>query len=299
MQTIDQEKALSLRGLTEGERADFWRARSRQLGAGEGMECLAARFNTHRYVPHTHETYVIGTIVSGCETYVVRGARRFAGPGSFCLINPGEVHDGEPYGEGYAYRMTYPAVEVVRAVAEEVTGRKAAATPFFRAPDIHDPEAAALFVAAHRSLAGEDTLAGDQRFVAMLGIALLRHADIGGPARLGSERGPVARAKAWLEAHMAEDVDLASVAAAAGLSRFHLIRAFRKETGLTPHAWLADLRVLRARRLLSKGIAPADVALACGFADQSHLTRAFKARIGTTPGRFRAAVAGEPVRHAA
>lgn len=299
MQTIDQEKALSLRGLTDGERAEFWRARSRDPGDRDGMECLAARFNTHRYVPHTHETYVVGTIVAGCETYVVRGARRFAGPGTFCLINPGEVHDGEPYGEGYAYRMTYPSVEVVRAVAEEVTGRRVASTPFFRAPDIHDPETAALFVSAHRALASEDTLAADQRFVSMLGIALARHADIGGPALLGRERGPVERAKAWLEAHMAEDVDLASVAAEAGLSRFHLIRAFRKETGLTPHAWLADLRVLRARRLLREGMGPADVAHACGFADQSHLTRAFKARIGTTPGRFRAAVRGEPTRRAA
>ncbi|TCT13514.1 AraC family transcriptional regulator [Tepidamorphus gemmatus] len=299
METIEQERALSLGGLTEGERADFWRARSRGLGAGEGMECLAARFTTHRYVPHTHETYVIGTIVSGCETFVVRGARRFAGPGSFCVINPGEVHDGEPYGEGYAYRMTYPAVGMVRAVAEEVTGRKVTATPFFRAPDIYDPEMAALFVAAHTALAGEDMLAGDQRYVAMLGIALIRHADIGGPARLGREPGPVARAKAWLEAHMAEDVDLASVAAVAGLSRFHLIRAFRKETGLTPHAWLTDLRVRRARRLLGEGIAPADVAQACGFADQSHLTRAFKARVGTTPGRFRVEVRGEAAARAA
>lgn len=294
MQTIDQEKALSVRGLASGERAEFWRAPRH-----DGLECLSARFNTHRYAPHTHDTYVVGTVVSGCETFVVRGVRRYAGPGSFCLVNPGEVHDGEPHGEGYAYRMTYPSLDLVRKVAGEVTGRAVTGTPFFRAPDIHDPDAAALFVAAHCSLAGEDALAADQRYVAVLGLALVRHADIGAPLPLGRERGPVRRARDYLEAHAGGEIDLATLAGVAGLSRFHLIRAFRKETGLTPHAWLSDLRVRRARRLLARGIAPAEAAAMCGFADQSHLTRAFKARIGTTPGRFRAACAGEPASRAA
>ena len=73
------------------------------------------------------------------------------------------------------------------------------------------------------------------------------------------------------------------------LPRHHLIRAFRRETGLTPHAYLVDVRVRRARDRLRRGEAPSAVAAATGFSDQAHLTRAFKARFGVTPGVFRAA----------
>ena len=64
-----------------------------------------------------------------------------------------------------------------------------------------------------------------------------------------------------------------------GLPRHHLIRAFRRETGLTPHAYLVDVRVRRARDRLRRGEMPGDVAAATGFCDQAHLTRAFKARL--------------------
>ena len=78
----------------------------------------------------------------------------------------------------------------------------------------------------------------------------------------------------------------------AGLPRHHLIRAFRRETGLTPHAYLIDVRVRRARERLRRGESLGEVAAATGFCDQPHLTRAFKARLGVTPGAFRAAHAG-------
>ncbi|SME90373.1 transcriptional regulator, AraC family [Tistlia consotensis] len=294
MNPVDQHQALASSGpdvrlggeqeLGAGDRARYWRSTRY-----DDLECLAARFFSHRYALHTHDSYVVGTIVGGCETYLLNGERRYAGVGDLCFVQPGEVHDGEPHGEGYAYRMTYPTVALMRQVASEVTGRPVTATPSFRAPVVHDPEAAARFAAAHRSLAEGDRLAGDERFVSVLAVILSRHADIGEAIVPGRENRAVGRVRDYLDAHFAEDVELAELAAVAGLSRFHLIRAFRRETGLTPHAWLTDRRVRAARPLLAAGLAPGEVALACGFADQSHLTRAFKARVGVTPGRFRAA----------
>jgi AraC-like DNA-binding protein len=71
-----------------------------------------------------------------------------------------------------------------------------------------------------------------------------------------------------------------------GLSQFAVLRAFRAETGLPPHAYLNQIRVRRARTLLDQGIAPADVALTTGFADQAHLTRHFKRVVGVPPGAY-------------
>jgi transcriptional regulator GlxA family with amidase domain len=71
-----------------------------------------------------------------------------------------------------------------------------------------------------------------------------------------------------------------------GLSRFHLLRVFSKEIGLPPHAYQIRLRIERARTMLRKGIPPALVAGATGFADQSHFTRHFKRVWGITPARY-------------
>jgi AraC-like DNA-binding protein len=108
----------------------------------------------------------------------------------------------------------------------------------------------------------------------------------------GDEPSPVRRLKEILSEpeRMGETVELATLSRAVGLSAFHLIRVFRKATGLTPHAWLVDYRINRARDLLRAGVAPSDVALRCGFADQAHLTRLFKARLGVTPGQYRRAL---------
>lgn len=82
-------------------------------------------------------------------------------------------------------------------------------------------------------------------------------------------------------------LSLADLAAMAGLGRYALIRAFRRATGLTPHAWLLNARVNRARQLLRHGGDLAEVAYRLGFADQSHFQRVFKTHAGTTPGVYR------------
>jgi AraC-like DNA-binding protein len=70
------------------------------------------------------------------------------------------------------------------------------------------------------------------------------------------------------------------------MSRYHFIRAFQREVGMTPHAWQLDLRINAARGLLDQGEPLADLALRLGFADQSHFQRAFKQRVAATPGDY-------------
>lgn len=78
-----------------------------------------------------------------------------------------------------------------------------------------------------------------------------------------------------LEDESENSVSLAALADLCGLNRFQLLRSFSKDMGVTPHAYPIQLRVRKARRLLAIGKSPAEAALLTGFADQSHLTRAF------------------------
>ncbi|MEO8804702.1 MAG: helix-turn-helix transcriptional regulator [Burkholderiaceae bacterium] len=74
---------------------------------------------------------------------------------------------------------------------------------------------------------------------------------------------------------------------AAGLGIRQFTRAFRDATGRSPHQYLLHRRVEQAKALIREGLPLADVAIQCGFSDQSQLTRTFVAQLGTTPGRFR------------
>jgi AraC-like DNA-binding protein len=97
---------------------------------------------------------------------------------------------------------------------------------------------------------------------------------------------PVARAKKFIEERFADDVRLEHLEAEVGLSRFYLVRRFRAEVGMPPHAYQLALRLDRARVLVASGMALADVASRCGFTDQSHLTRHFRRATGVAPGAY-------------
>ncbi|MEI2383769.1 AraC family transcriptional regulator [Breoghania sp. JC706] len=285
MTMMSQPEALQETPLMTGERARFWR--EARHGA---LECLSATFRTHAYAPHTHETYVVGVIVAGCEGFTIAGLKTAARPGDVCFVNPGELHDGCPVGDGYAYRMAYPEVRFLIDIAEDLLGRRLQAVPLFRAPVVRDPMLAAMFARAHHRLEeGRGSLYDDELFHQFFSTSLCRYADLEPASYQVGHHPGLARARDYIDAYLCENVDLATLASIAGLSRHHFLRAFRKTYGLAPHAFLLDRRVHAARRLLLQGLAPPDVATACGFCDQSHLNRVFKGRMGVTPGAFRAA----------
>jgi AraC family transcriptional regulator len=92
----------------------------------------------------------------------------------------------------------------------------------------------------------------------------------------------------FIAAHLNDDPSIADLARESGLSSGYFSRAFRQTTGITPHQWLMRRRVERARQLLlGNGLGLADIALVCGFVDQSHFTRVFAKLEGDSPGRWR------------
>ncbi len=101
-------------------------------------------------------------------------------------------------------------------------------------------------------------------------------------------RSHEARAKEMLRDKIDGAISIAEIADACNLSRSYFIHAFRETTGQTPHQWLISQRLERAQALLMDFERPlADVAAACGFADQSHFTRVFSQYTGTPPGSWR------------
>ncbi|RKP57507.1 AraC family transcriptional regulator [Pararobbsia silviterrae] len=109
------------------------------------------------------------------------------------------------------------------------------------------------------------------------------------------ERFTLARVDAYLRAHLAEPLSIAALASfcGCGVRSFH--DRFVAEFGITPHRYLLRLRVEQAARMMNeRRRSLADIALACGFADQSAMTHAFAARFGMPPGRWRGGDAVRP-----
>ena len=81
-------------------------------------------------------------------------------------------------------------------------------------------------------------------------------------------------------------VDLDTLARASGLSRFQVVRVFKRRYGLPPHCYQLQRRLGLAKKRLRDGVRPAQVAMELGFVDQSHLTRQFKRLFGVTPAHY-------------
>jgi AraC family transcriptional regulator len=111
------------------------------------------------------------------------------------------------------------------------------------------------------------------------------------PARGGLAPWQQRRAEELLSANLDGAIPLERLAAECGLSARHFARAFKASTGVPPHRWLLRQRVERAKdRLRDPRQALLDVALSCGFADQSHFTRVFTSTVGLSPGAWRRAI---------
>jgi len=92
----------------------------------------------------------------------------------------------------------------------------------------------------------------------------------------------------YMRANLTANLDLATLAAQTGYSRAHFLRTFRAATGQTPHRYLIELRLEKARALVASRSMPLiDIAAECGFSSHAHLTTAFRSRFGVGPSAYR------------
>lgn len=250
------------------------------------FDALNATGFAHRFPPHFHETYAIGVVESGYTRLHTPRGDWIGGPGSILAFAPNEVHQADPVSAtGWNYRMIYPSASLFRAFGiRGVDGTLA----LFRAPVIADAELASAFLRLHHPLmSGDRDDATQDLLVGVLTALVRKHgAPSSTAARQMEERATVLRAQAVMRQRLSETIRLGDLAEECEMSAFHFVRVFHHAVGVPPHAYLIQLRVLRAQTLLAEGENVSHVAHACGFSDQSHLTRTFKKMVGIPPGQY-------------
>jgi len=253
---------------------------------GAPCEAIAAHFSGAPFARHFHDCHTFGLVMRGMNRFSYRNRSFEAGEGSIGTCDPGEVHDGGLCGAPWSYMSLFPSPDAMARLSEEM-GLEG--VPEFGTGHIADRASTLSLHALLETIFDEamEQEAIEQLAREALGAIIAGNA-LGAGRRERAERsGRIARvAIEAIHDRWDEAVRIDELAAVAGASPFTTIRAVARATGLTPHAYLSQLKVDKAKAMVSDGLPIAEAAVASGFADQAHLTRAMKRRWGVTPGVF-------------
>ena len=264
----------------------FWR--------DEALPFIEARFVEDGrkvcYAKHWHETFSIGLIARGRCNYVNGRKASQASQGTVVLMNPGDAHACNPIrGERWSYKMLYLDVPWLAAVqSADDSDRVRTFLPFSEVASSQG----VLYTGLNRlfdTLCHSRMAALEKQTASVLFMELLQRCLGATRSRLRSPPR-LTRALEYIRAHATRSLSLEEICTAAELSASHLIRAFKKNYGLTPHAFQLNCRIEFGRSQLRTGRPIAEVALAAGFSDQAHFQRTFKRFVAATPGQYRAHV---------
>ncbi|WP_434578076.1 AraC family transcriptional regulator [Pseudomonas sp. Z5-35] len=254
-----------------------WLLRAPESGK---LERIEAYFSGHGYTTHRHDTYAIGFTLSGVQSFNYRHSKRHSQPGGTIVLHPDEVHDGEAgTSDGFRYRMSY----IEPALIQQVLGGRP--LPFIEGGLSNDPR---LNIATRRLLSTlEHRLDPLEEDDAIYDVAQAL------AVAAGNRRGrrlldyPAAeRARLFIHDALGQPITLDDLVEASGRDRWSLSRDFRALYGTSPYRYIIHRRLSQARRLVLRGMPLSETALACGFFDQSHMTRLHTRAFGISPARW-------------
>ncbi len=232
------------------------------------------------FEPHVHQDFHIGLIEQGSQTFFHKGKTHQLGPGAISLLNPDEVHDGAGPESGYKVRVfNLPP----SWLAGQLGGEN-----YFKHALSDDPMLYQQLLILHQWLEREpDNPALEGQLLQLLSLSLQRHGEtVQTDKQHKLSASQLAYVKDYLLANLEYKVSLEQMAELLGLSKFQFLRQFKQAVGVTPHAYLTQLRVEMSKVLLCSGINVIQAGQQVGFYDQSHFNKAFKRAFGIAPSRM-------------
>ncbi|MET0568628.1 MAG: AraC family transcriptional regulator [Hyphomicrobiaceae bacterium] len=264
-----------------------------------GLSLMSAELTTHEFPQHVHEAFVVAVTEHGGSVVKSRGLIEQARHETLLVFNPGEPHAGWMGRSNFwKYRSFYLARPAIDRLAR---GVGVAHLPYFTRNLFTDPDLIEDFLDLHAVCDGSAQQSErDEMMVTAFGKLFDRHGSGGSRiARPPADRELLRRATETMHQRFAEPLSLEELASPLRLTNFQLIGLFKRSMGLTPHAYLTQVRLNAACRLLKRAWPPAEAAVASGFYDQSAMCKHFKRCYAITPLQFARAncVAPRPMSH--
>lgn len=235
---------------------------------------------------HFHDHYVVGFIAAGGRTMSCANREYELHTGDAVLLRPGQNHACLALADqAMNFCSLNISEEVIRDLICAVGGENASLN--FNSPAVSDDTLCAQIERLNRLILTEAIQAEKQEALLQLASRLLeRHCTPAAPAH-STESAEIARACAFIDLNYASHITLDDICQSALMSKSTLLREFTRAKGITPYRYLETVRINNAKRLLEKGVSPAEAALSAGFSDQSHFSRYFRQFIGTSPGAYK------------
>ncbi len=252
--------------------------------------------SSHSLPRHFHEELELNIKQGDGWQFNYRGTTHNVPADTLAITQPGEAHQADSTGnssgkslrqQDYIFRGLRIDLDLLQQVATDVAGRETS-VPFFPLPLVQDRDLTDQIVRVHQALSQPISQLEQQSLVLdFLAQLILRCA--AAPiciAKLGAERQPVERVRAYIEENYDREISLEELSRVANLSSFHLNRSFSKTFGMPPHAYQIQVRILQAKRLLGKDWSIDRVVSETGFASQSHFGLHFKRLVCITPKQY-------------
>lgn len=242
---------------------------------------------------HYHEFYKLLFFVSGKGGYFVEGKRYILSPGDIILIGKQCVHRPE-FEQGscceriifyispdFLERESFGSCQLTDCFSREMDhvlrpNEKTRQTLFSVVSDIEQELSSNRY--------GNEIVSTGMLLRLLVEIARSTfHKEVQKPAPMLPKSKRMLDMIHYLDAHLTEELNIDTLAEKFYISRFHMMRRFREETGTTIHAYISDHRLMLARNLIGQGEPATEVCFKCGFGSYSSFSRAYGKFFGTTP----------------
>jgi len=253
-----------------------------------GVTLLNASMSDFSYDKHAHEEYSIGVTLRGSQDFFCRNAFHKSRAGGLILFNPEDVHDGHSGDKlDLEYFMLYLHPNELNPLFQSM-GIEHNHTVRVEGTLLDDTILRHQILFMSQMIQNQTTTKIEQES----GLFQIAHSLVRNAGKLKQHQSVkrketlLIRAKEYIHSHLEQDISIDDISQAANLSKFHFIRLFRTQFGITPHQYVLNCRLNLARKALEAGSRSSDVAHNSGFSDSSHLNRRFKRVFGMTPKQY-------------
>ncbi|QXO16044.1 AraC family transcriptional regulator [Vibrio ostreae] len=254
-----------------------------------GLSAFSAQMKEFSYDKHAHEEYSIGVTRKGRQDFFSDGVFHKSNAGNVMLFNPEQVHDGSA---GARSELQYEMLYIPQATLTNLMRSLGHISDdqIRLKSSIFNDHALRSQVLNLSQMMGQAALSALEEEAALLAIAQSVIRLGGGTFHSGNYHQRkdtlLLRAKEYILCNLSQKMTVDEICQAANMSKYHFIREFNQQFGMTPHQYVLNCRINRAKQALHTGDKVSDVAVNFGFSDVSHLNRKFKKSFGITPHQY-------------
>jgi AraC-like DNA-binding protein len=254
------------------------------------VEAITGKHINNEFRRHIHKTYIIGIVEQGKRIISYSNNSSTITKGEIFIINPKQVHSCRSESSiGHSYKLLSISPSVMRLTASHISERHEE-LPIFSRSHIKDNKLSQKLLKLFDILRiSESDIQIESNFYDFIASFLISYSKTALPIPdVQNQNDSIEKVCMYIYKHYADNLSLRELSSIACLSPFHFQREFKRYIGITPHEYLNDFRIGKAKKLLLENNELVDIANLLGFSDQSHFSRIFRKTVGVTPGTYRA-----------